>query len=623
MSFPYILAEFEFSSVEPRPLDVLANQVNMETIYESCNVLEAQALALEPVYTSVCSAAVPPAKFKAVKKADGWLPNGNLLLASLNTHGALIFMSKPAEYGYWSRLDGLNVPVVLRDTLLPPAKLPKIVNFKKYQAYMDRAWITMFAWLPSQDDGFALVLGTANGSLWLLTLGPDVKHLREHRVLETCLDRICFMHVFEDLLLVGDVKGIIHLYRVSTTNESFLVLIKELWNKPDRMGLQRGVITRCPERHCYYITCCKAAHLLTWSMPMSEEEQQWLETRLYVGGMKITGLCTLSHNSYVLGNISSHLQRIQVCHEGSQLSLKKQPIAMDSLDNFQVMDLSICRNGNLLTVFLYRNREFLNTPLWHRNQMHVQVGKIQDGEEDEALARLAGQLKVNEPINLYTGYLAELRMKIFSQTELQRYIDFCPLDSFQFAEDATESQLLKLQIKYHILQAICHLHSSFIELTEHARKFQDEMQLLQAMLATTHIRLRLQFLRTLSELSPFQQKAARSMFDEAYRLINKLKSDYNEGHPLKSTTNAFVEQIGIHLEILQLKLGVSSVNSMDPESETPGMRCHVSYVEVNTIPIDFSVFEIFNLEVFCCYIYFFQIFIYFISLDRFLWHPCL
>ncbi|KAH8305589.1 hypothetical protein KR059_002344, partial [Drosophila kikkawai] len=576
--FSYILADFEFSAMDPRPLDVLANQVNLESIYESCNVLEAQALALEPVYTSVCSAAVPPAKLRAVKKANGLLPNGNLLLASLNTRGSIIFMSKPSEYPGWSLLESLNVAVILRDNLLPPMKSSKINNFQKYQAFMDRAWITMFAWLTSQDQGHVLVLGTANGSLWMLSLSSDVQTLREHKVLETSLDRICFLQAFEDLLLVGDVKGTIRLYRVSTSHESCLVLIKELWSKADRMGLQRGVITRCPERGCYYITCCKAAHLLTWCM---QENEEWLETRLYVGGMKITGLSALGHNSYVVGNISKHLQRIQISHEGQEFSLKKQSIPMDMLENFEVLDLSFSLNGNLLTVFLNRNKEYMNSHLWQRSQIVVQVGKLQDENAEETLARLANKLKFNEPINPYTDYLAELRMKIFSQKELQTYLNFSPLDSFQFVEDATDSQLLKLKIKYHVLQAIAHLHSNFLELTEHARKFLDEMELLLAMLVTTHIRLRLQYLRTLSKLTPFQEEAAKSMFKEAFRLINKLKSDFNENHPLKTTTNAFVEHISTHLEILHLKLGGNPPKNMDPESEMPGIRCCVSYLEIS------------------------------------------
>ncbi|KAH8296088.1 hypothetical protein KR054_001519, partial [Drosophila jambulina] len=579
--FPYILADFEFNALEPRPLDVLANQVNLEAIYESCNVLEKQALTLEPVYTAVCSAAVPPAKLRAVKKASRWLLNGNLLLASLNTRGSMIFMSKPAEYPGWSRLDSLNVAAVLRDTLLPPMKSSKINNFAKYQAFMDRAWITMFAWLPSQDDGHVLVLGIANGSLWCLSLSPDVQTLREHKVLETCLDRICFLHVFEDLLLVGDVKGIIQLYRISASNESWLVLIKELWSKPDRMGLQRGIITRCPERDCYYITCCKAAHLLTWCLHVSQEKKEWLETRLYVGGMKITGISALTHNSYVVGIISQDLQRIEICHEGNQLNLRKQSIPMDVLENFEVLDLSNSLNGNLLTVFLTRSKEYMNSHLWQRSQIVVQVGKLQDEDATGTLDRLATQLKFNEPINPYTDYLAELRMKIFSQKELQTYLDFCPWESFQFVEDATESQLLKLKVKYHVLQAIAHLHSNLLELTEHARKFLDEMELLNVMLTTTHIRLRLQFLRTLNKLTPFQEEAAKSLFNEAYRVINKLKSDFNENHPLKSTSNVFVEHISTHLEILHLKLGVSLPKVIDQDSEMLGIRCCVSYVEIS------------------------------------------
>lgn len=66
--FPYTPSYIEFSASEPRPLDALAEKVDLEKIYTDCQILDAQELALETVYTAVCSATVPSSILKAVKK---------------------------------------------------------------------------------------------------------------------------------------------------------------------------------------------------------------------------------------------------------------------------------------------------------------------------------------------------------------------------------------------------------------------------------------------------------------------------------------------------------------------------------------------------------------------------
>ncbi|KAH8349509.1 hypothetical protein KR084_000203 [Drosophila pseudotakahashii] len=573
--FPYFVAVLDSKAEELRPLDALANQVNLVAIYDSCNVLEAQQLALDPGYTAVCSLSVPPARLVAVKGAPKLLTNGNYLLGSLNTYGSLSLMSKPAEYSRWSRLEELNIAVVLRDTLLPAMDIAKVTNFKKYQAYINRAWITMFTWLPDESEAtgeHVLILGTASGSLWLLTLSYDLKSVVSQQQTDTSLGRICYLHAFKDLLLVGDINGLIYLYHLPQQATSSLFLAKPLWEKADRLGLQMAVITECPAKDCYYITCCKAAHLLTWCLSRSGE-REYQTARLYVGGVKITGLCSLDNSSYAAGTASSPLQRIQIVHENSQLCLKMQSIRIDGLQDFQVMGLCTSRNKNLMTVFLYRNKEYLCQTVSQKQQLVVQVLKV--GKQD-ALEQLSS-LKTNEPINNHQDLLAELRLHVFAEENWQRYMDFAPLDSFLLTEDATETELQRLQLKFHVLQSVLLLQSNLLQLTVHIKNTQDEMQLLLAMLLITHIRLRLHFVGLLSQRTPFQEQVIKCMFEEAQRLINKLKADFTEEHVLGATTKVFVEQIGTHLQVLHNKLGSPVI--ADP-MDRQVLRCTVSLVEV-------------------------------------------
>ncbi|XP_043650646.1 uncharacterized protein LOC122618332 [Drosophila teissieri] len=574
---PYLVAILDSNAAETRPLDVLANKVDLVAIYDSCDVLEAQHLALDPAYTAVCSVAVPPARLITVKRAPKPLANGNLLLGSLNTYGSLSLISKPAEYSRWNPLEGLNIAEALRDTLLPEVNTAKIKDFKSYQEYINPAWITMFAWLPDESNTTSqhvLVLGTASGSFWLLTLSADANTLLSHQETKTCLGRICHIQAFKDLLLVGDSNGLIHLYQLPAKGSKTLVLVKTLWEKADRMGLQMAVITECPMKECYYITCCKAAHLLTWSMPRTGSTE-CLKARIYVGGMKITGLCSLDISSYAAGSAGSYLHRIQIIHENNRLSLQMQSIAMGVLQDFQVVGLSSSRHKNLMTLFLYRNKEYMSETVPQKNQLLMQVLKV--GNQDP-LAQLISHLESNNPMNHYTDLLAELRLHVFAEENWQKYMDYGPLDSFQFTDSATERQLQQLQIKFHVLQFVIRLQSSHLQLTVHNQKSRDELQLLLAMLSITHIRLRLQFIGSLSKRTPFQEQATKCMFEEAHRLMNKIKADFTEKHALGSTANAFVEQVGNHIQLWHKNLDIPVI--ANPQ-EKQLHRCSVSLVEIS------------------------------------------
>ncbi|XP_033157241.1 uncharacterized protein LOC117139181 [Drosophila mauritiana] len=574
--FPYFVAIYDSNAAETRPLDVLANKVDLVAIYDSCDVLEAQHLALDPAYTAVCSVSVPPPRLTAVKRAPKQVANGNLLLGSLNTYGSLSLINKSAEYNRWNPLEGLNIAETLRDTLLPEVDIGKIKDFKSYQEYINPAWITMFAWLPDNADTtgqHVLVLGTASGSLWLLTLSADAKTLLSHQETKTSMGRICHIQAFKDLLLVGDSKGLIHLYQLSAKGNTALALVKPLWEKTDRMGLQMAVITECPRTDCYYITCCKAAHLLTWSMPRTGNAD-CLQARIYVGGMKITALCSLDNTSYAAGTAGSCLHCVQIIHENNQLSLQTQSIAMSVLQDFQVMGLCTSRHKNLMTLFLYRNKEYLNETVSQKNQLVMQVLKV--GNQDP-LEQLIRHLKSNKPMNHYTDLLAALRLHVFAEENWQKYMDFGPLDSFEFANSATEDQLKQLQIKFHVLQNVIRLQSSHLQLTVHIQKSRDELQLLLAMLNITHIRLRFQFIGSLSKRTPFQEQAIKCMFEEAHRLINKLKADFTENHVQGSTAKAFVEQMDNHIQNLHEMLGIPVIAYPQKQHH----RCSVSFVEIS------------------------------------------
>ncbi|XP_034657230.1 uncharacterized protein LOC117894349 [Drosophila subobscura] len=592
--FPFVVSSLE-SPLNERPLDILQTGINLVEVYESCHVLEAQQLSLEPVYMTICSTEVPESRLVCSRWSPQTLPNEQMLLAALNTYGAIALLCKPAQHSRWSRLDGLNVAETLRDTLLPERNVSKIHNFKQYKDCIDRAWITMFTWRAAAEPsaGHVLVLGTANGNLWTLTLSSDARTLLQHRVMATSLSRICYMLAFEDLLLVGDVTGVVHLYRFSDEEQSGVSLIRPLWEKADRMGLQQAIITRCTERDCYYISLCKAAHLLVWCMPCQEAGNEWLETRIHVGGMKITGLCMLDSSCLALATATSKLYRTHIAQEDRKLTVSMQSIVLEDCEDYQIIGVFSSRHNNLLTLLFQPNKEYAGNTytMSVRNQLTLRVGKIHDRD---ILSQLVDSFRANTPIDQSTDLLAELRLEIFASIKnLQKYADFNRLSEFQFDKEPTESQQHQLQLKYHILSSVLHLRSNLVWLTLHRDETQKEMQLLLAMLAMTHMTLRLKYLCSLGKLSPFQQEAAQCMFAEAQRLGKLLMEDSLNGKNSADTQYSverkdsrdrhcfqeeFAQQMKRNFDALQAKLGNGVMAA--PEQEPTKLRCCVSYLEL-------------------------------------------
>ncbi|KAL7733145.1 hypothetical protein ACLKA6_004667 [Drosophila palustris] len=573
LPFPYIEAKLQSLS-KTRPLDKLAQQVNLQEIYDSCNALEMQQLVLEPTYIATNAQDVPDTNVMAASWSPHLLPNGQMLLACLSSYGALELVSKSPENSFWQHYEmGIDITATLRDQLQPPYEVSAeaIDTFRRYQAFIDRSWITMFAWLPLKTDNgnYVIVLGTAAGSLWTLTLCPEARTVLSHCELHTLLGRICFMHTFEDLLIVGDNNGLVHLYRFNETAEEGLSLVKPLWLRPDHMGLQQAVITHCPDRDCYYIVCCKAAHLLFWCMPRQEADS-WLETRFLVGGMKITGLCILGNSSYAVATARGEVYRIELTHKTAQLSFSKRLIEIKDTDNYHPVGVVCSQHKNLLTVIYARSDEYLYNTSTQRLQLPILLGKLEKGD---SLGELAERLSTNEAINCYMDFLIDVRMEIFNRFELDTYVNYLPFDMLAFDGLASQSLLQQLQLKYHVFDALIQ-----VQQYQTPERSENERQLLLAMLATTHIRLRLQYLASLDALTAFQRKASQCQLAENARIKQRLDQQLLKEQPLNATIKRFLNQMEIHFDALQAKFGISEMSEVDVKEQP--RRCCISYVEL-------------------------------------------
>ncbi|KAH8365443.1 hypothetical protein KR093_000807 [Drosophila rubida] len=571
MSLPYLVANFECSP-RARPLDKLVQQVNVQHIYNKCNALEVQQLSLDPCYAGISPQEVADATLLAAKWSPQLLPNGNMLLAFLNSYGSLELVSKKPQHSFWHHYEQYDISATFRDELQPPFEVApdKIDTFRRYQAFIDRSWITMFAWrsLKSDNGNHVLILGTAVGSLWTLNLSGDAQTVQAFCELHTLLDRICYMHVFDDLLLVGDISGLVHLYRFNESAEGGMELVKPLWLRPDQMSLQQAVVTHCAERKCYYIACCKGAHLLIWCMPQGAGADNWLETRFLVGGIKISSICSIDNCSYALATARGPFYRIEVHHKAAQLSVSKQLIEVDDAENLKAVGMFSSPKKNLLTVLFVRNKEYLIDNKTQRRELTICVGKL--GKSD-SLARLSELLPANEPINSYKDLLSDVRLQIYNRIDIEKFAKFASCESIDFHELATQAQLQQLQLKYHVLDALHHVQqyqsSDYCEL---------EMQLLLAMLAITHIRLRLQYLSELANRTPFQTKATQCQLQEIVRIKQQLEQSLQKEQPINASIKRFLDFVDVHFNALQQKLGRPPVLDVKQEPK----RCCISYMEL-------------------------------------------
>ncbi|XP_030372005.1 uncharacterized protein LOC115622247 [Scaptodrosophila lebanonensis] len=600
---PYTCAVYDLRM--ERPLDKLAKKVNLAKIYDSCDVLETQSLTLEPVYIANCSTEVPPAKLVAANWAPMPLKNGQMLLAALNSHGSLMFLSQPSGHTRWRRLEGLDVADTLNETILPPFEVPakNIKTFKQYKAYMDRSWITSFAWsIHEKSDTQQLLLGTASGGLFTLHLSSDAQVVLQHQQFQSTLGRICYIRAFKKLVVVGDNNGLVHLYNLSN-NEGGLFLLKALWLRPDRVGIQYVELTYCSKYDCYFIAFCKGAHLLVWCMPNSKNDP-WLEAQLYVGGIKITGLSALSSNVFALTTARQELKRVELTlsmsNKQTQLSLSMEPIEIEDCENYQLLGVFCSRHKNLLSVLHYRNEESEVTTALARHATTIRLGKL---HKSSALDQLSVVLEPNKPMNHYVDILAEMRLEVLNQMNIERYEQFASLENMELDEEATEAQQMQLQLKYHVLDAKLHVQETMALHSNQADQTKREMGFLLKVLSLTHIRLRLQYLVSLEKYTEFQYQTASWMMAESMRMCAKLEQqvqadqqqELQEDHylpqakkqqALNAIIRRFLGQMSSPLKKLYLGLGYEAPAIGAPTDDSAGemrektLRCRVSFLEI-------------------------------------------
>lgn len=265
------------------------------------------------------------------------------------------------------------------------------------------------------------------------------------------------------------------------------------------------------------------------------------------------------------------LYRVVIDQKQSQLSASKELITVEDSLNLQPVGLVCSPHTNLLTVLFARSKEYMVNTMLLRNQIVVAIGKL---ERINALTELERLVVPSKAINCYTDLLADVRMDILICGEKEKYMSYAPFDLFAFEKLATESQLQQLQLKFLVMRTL-------VEEQQHQtidEKLEIELELLLVILQVTHIRLRLQYLTDLTELTTFQRKAVQCLLSAGACLRQQLEQQLEKAHPCTGTIKRFLSQMEVHFDTLQQKLGETSIALW--ESTTQPTRCTISYIEV-------------------------------------------
>lgn len=280
----------------------------------------------------------------------------------------------------------------------------------------------------------------------------------------------------------------------------------------------------------------------------------------------------MGNNNYALVTARGQLCLVELSHKPGQLSTSMRSIEVDDTENEQPLGLWSSPNKNLITILSTRNKEYLFNKTIRRNILHIRVGKIQAGN---VLDKLTQCILPNVSMNSYLDLLVEIRLDIFQRPKLDDYIDYSPIEGFNFDNDATDAQLQQLQLKYHVLDTLIlaqrdQRNQYLLEQIEH------EFQLLLSLIELTHIRLRLQYLSNLQELTAFQRQSAQCQLAASERIRLQLRQqllrEKANNVAIKHFAQAEMEE---HFELLQVKLNVPEIMLEDAEH-----LCAISYMQV-------------------------------------------
>lgn len=267
---------------QDKPFINLVKHVDFVKLYGAGSVEESQELSLDPVYTAGCSIDPPKARVLQV----GIIPTDTLnVCCILTTYGVCALYQKNNSTEEWEPFE-TNLSKILITDVFPMKISPMdIKSYKDLKNYVNQYLITCFTWSIYSNE-LIIYLGTAAGYVIALKYMETSQAFKEYCCLKTSLDRLSYIAIYNNILLVSSDQGQVRLMKINH-DANTLEELDYLWSKKDRMSCRKAVINYNENLNSYLVVFCKAAHVLAYRLNL--EGSIISSSTLYIRGIKITG----------------------------------------------------------------------------------------------------------------------------------------------------------------------------------------------------------------------------------------------------------------------------------------------------------------------------------------------
>ena len=137
-----------------------------------------------------------------------------------------------------------------------------------------------------------------------------------------------------------------------------------------------------------------------------------------------------------------------MCPSKDELIIESQEISheFDSA-NYQILGVAASLSKNLWSFLIYRNKEYVHQSKFTPNSVFLNVCKLSTQDSFTKLMNLNVKY-----MNIAQDLVMAMNLEIFGNTDLDKYINYLPLEELGFPKRFNDIFLQKLQIKLIIIR---------------------------------------------------------------------------------------------------------------------------------------------------------------------------
>lgn len=163
----------------------------------------------------------------------------------------------------------------------------------------------------------------------------------------------------------------------------------------------------------------------------------------------VLGLESISKNEFIITTITGCVRYVRVvCPSKSELIIEGQEVEHDfDSSNYQLVGVAASSSKNLWSLLLYRNKEYVHQSKFSLNSVFLNVCKLSTQDSFTSL------MNVNvKHMNIAQDLIMAINLEIFNSMDLDKYINYLPLEDLGFPKRFNDIFLQKLQIKLIIVR---------------------------------------------------------------------------------------------------------------------------------------------------------------------------